>query len=165
VYKVYYVHITEILERFAQLNFDDGQKAFVMYQNFVNITDGIKTKASKLIYSFNFPIQLPDFYNPEKGLVDTLRVVVQSSDPTNLAEVAKKVRGGMNRDQFNPKSVKEEKNNNEDGENEYYFDCAILDKLKEVAKTGKEELKTDNNIDLMEFISKSDFSSVGGKNS
>jgi hypothetical protein len=47
-----------------------------MYQNFVNLTDGIKTKANKLIYTFNFPIQLPDFYNPEKGLVETLRVVV-----------------------------------------------------------------------------------------
>lgn len=34
-----------------------------------------------------------------------------------------------------------------------------------MARTGKEELKTDNNIDLMEFISKSDFSSVGGKKS
>ena len=56
VYKVYYVHITEILERFAQLNFEDGQKAFAMYQNFVNLTDGIKTKANKLIYTFNFPI-------------------------------------------------------------------------------------------------------------
>lgn len=98
VYKVYYVHITEILERFAQLNFEDGQKAFKMYQSFVNLTDSIKSKANKLIYSFNFPIQLPDFYNPEKGLVDTLRVVVESNEPANVAEVAKKVRGGMNRD-------------------------------------------------------------------
>ena len=24
IYKVYYVHITEILERFPQLNFEDG---------------------------------------------------------------------------------------------------------------------------------------------
>ena len=24
VYKVYYIHIAEILERFAQLNFDEG---------------------------------------------------------------------------------------------------------------------------------------------
>lgn len=71
-----------------------------MYQNFVNLTDQIKTKANKLIYTFNFPIQLPDFYNPEKGLVDTLRVVVESNESANVAEVAKKVRGGMNRDQF-----------------------------------------------------------------
>jgi hypothetical protein len=41
---------------------------------------------------------LPDFYNPEKELIDTLRVVVNSNDPGQVAEVAKKARGGMNRD-------------------------------------------------------------------
>ncbi len=80
VYKVYYIHITEILERFSNLGQEDAQKAFIMYQNFVNLTEGIKTKANKLVYTFNFPIQLPDFYNPEKGLIDTLRVVVNSND-------------------------------------------------------------------------------------
>ena len=77
IYKVYYVHVIELLERFPGLSADDAEKGFVMYQNFVNLTDNIKTKANKLIYTFNFPIQLPDFYNPEKGLVDTLRVVVE----------------------------------------------------------------------------------------
>ncbi len=100
IYKVYYVHITEILERFASLKFEDCQKAFVMYQSFVTLTEQIKGKANKLIYQFNFPIQLPDFYNPEKDLVETLRVVVNSNDPTKVTEIAKKVRGGMNRDQF-----------------------------------------------------------------
>jgi len=50
VYKVYYLHITEILERFTKLSLEDGQKAFIMYQNFVNVTDAIKTKANKLVY-------------------------------------------------------------------------------------------------------------------
>jgi hypothetical protein len=44
-----------------------------MFQNFVNLTDGIKTKANKLIFAFNFPIQLPDFYTPEKNLVGKLK--------------------------------------------------------------------------------------------
>jgi hypothetical protein len=56
IYKVYYVHVTEILERFPALSAEEGQKAFVMYQNFVNLTDSIKNKANKLIYTFNFPI-------------------------------------------------------------------------------------------------------------
>jgi hypothetical protein len=47
-----------------------------MYQNFINLTEAIKNKANKLIYIFNFPITLPDFYNPERGLIDTLRLVV-----------------------------------------------------------------------------------------
>ena len=57
----------------------------------------------------------------------------------------------MNRDQFQPKTV--EKNNDEDGENDYFFDCAILDKLQAAAKLGQEEL---NN--------RSEFNTVGDNN-
>ena len=79
IYRIYYNHITEVLERFPTLGVNEVQKAFVMYQNFVNLTEAIKNKANKLIYIFNFPITLPDFYNPEKGLIDTLRVVVNAA--------------------------------------------------------------------------------------
>ena len=137
-----------------------------MYLSFVNLTESIKSKANKLIYTFNFPIQLPDFYNPEKGLVDTLRVVVESNESAGVAEVAKKVRGGMNRDKFqgaggNSKAVSKDNTDNDDGEKEYYFDCTILEKLE---GQGGEEIKADTGIDLMDFISKSDFSTVGGQN-
>ena len=79
IYRIYYNHITEILERFPTLGVSEVQKAFVMYQNFVNLTEAIKNKAKKLIYIFNFPITLPDFYNPERGLIDTLRLVVSQA--------------------------------------------------------------------------------------
>lgn len=42
VYKVYYVHITEILERFAELPSEQCHKAFEMYQSFVKLTETIK---------------------------------------------------------------------------------------------------------------------------
>ena len=104
IYRIYYNHITEILERFPTLGVSEVQKAFVMYQNFVNLTEAIKNKANKLIYIFNFPITLPDFYNPEKGLIDTLRVVVNAAkdDATGagqqIQEVSSKLRAGMNRE-------------------------------------------------------------------
>lgn len=31
IYKVYYVHITEVLERFPSMSFDDAQKGFIMF--------------------------------------------------------------------------------------------------------------------------------------
>lgn len=77
IYKVYYVHVTEVLERFPALEFAVAEKAFVMYTNFVNLTDAIRNRANKLIFAFNFPIQLPDFYKPEPGLQDTLKVVLK----------------------------------------------------------------------------------------
>ena len=105
IYRIYYTHITELLERFPSLAKRDAQKAFVMYQNFVNLTEAIKSKANKLIYIFNFPITLPDFYNPERGLIDTLRVVVTSAsnnaseeNDAKMQQIASKVRSGMNRE-------------------------------------------------------------------
>ena len=50
VYKVYYVHITEMLERFASLPSDQCKKAFEMYQGFIKLTENIKNKASKLVF-------------------------------------------------------------------------------------------------------------------
>ena len=129
-----------------------------MYQNFVNLTEAIKNKATKLNFIFNFPINLPDFYNPEKGLIDTLRVVVSAADEgaqgadqqdrVNMA--ASQLRAGMNREQF--------------------FDCNALDRLEMDAMAIEsadapveelpEELKFDNDVGLFEMIDKSDFSTV-----
>lgn len=72
----------------------------------------------------------------------------------------------MNREQFKGNQAKagqpDTKNQDDDGDKEYYFDCKILDKLD--TNQPREEIKTDTNIDLMDFISKSDFSTVGGAN-
>lgn len=38
IYKVFYVLITEVLERFTELPIEHAKKAFVVYQNFVNFT-------------------------------------------------------------------------------------------------------------------------------
>lgn len=79
-----------------------------MYQNFVNLTEAIKNKANKLIYLFNFPITLPDFYNPERGLIETLKVVVSQAGESDeqssrMNQVSSQLRAGMNRDQFEEK--------------------------------------------------------------
>lgn len=112
IYKVYYVHVTEILERFPALEFSIAEKAFVMYTNFVNLTDAIRNRANKLIFAFNFPIQLPDFYKPEPGLQDTLKVVLKSlknpeKDPGSKAGAdkskIKKLNHNMNREAFQGK--------------------------------------------------------------
>lgn len=66
----------------------------------------------------------------------------------------------MNRDQF--KGIEKGKNANaDDGDKEYYFDCTILDKLEQ-PKGPVQQIQADTNVDLMDFISKSDFSTVNG---
>ena len=62
----------------------------------------------------------------------------------------------MNRDNY---SVKDDE--------EVYFDCSILEKFDDQGKHEFDQVdknKKDAPIDLMDFISKSDFTSVGGNN-
>lgn len=74
-------------------------------------------------------------------------------DRGHMEEVSKKLRGGMNKEQFD----------GVDKNDDAYFDGDLLDKLnKEKAAAG--HVNMDQDIDLMDFISKSDFSTVGGQN-
>jgi len=176
IYRIYYQHITEILERFPSLGKREAQKAFVMYQNFVNLTEAIKNKANKLIYIFNFPITLPEFYTPEKGLIDTLRVVVSNagdesqmrsqSEVQKINQVSAQLRSGMNNEQF-----EEKKGEDLDTFQNVYFDCNALDRLTEIesqvaghgaASDPSEELKMDKDLGLFEMINASDFSTLSG---
>ena len=95
VYKVYFVHVGEVLERFEGLRAQEARRGLKMYTNFVKLTELIQAKANKLVYQFNFPIQLPDFYQADPGLLETLTVVVeaQDGDREKAHQAAKKVRG------------------------------------------------------------------------
>lgn len=86
IYKVFYVLVTEILERFSDLTYDQANKCFVVYQNFVNLTSIMKTKAEFIMREFDFNIKLPQYYTPDSVLVETLRVCVEEKqkNPSGL---------------------------------------------------------------------------------
>ena len=50
---------TEILERFSDLSIDQAKKSFVIYQNFVNLTQIMKSKSELIMREFNFTLKLP----------------------------------------------------------------------------------------------------------
>jgi len=52
IYKVYYILIVEILDRFGQLPQSEGKKAFVVYQNFISLTKAMKSKCSMIMSKF-----------------------------------------------------------------------------------------------------------------
>ena len=51
------------------MNSDNAKKAFIIYQNFVNLTDIMKTKADLIMTEFGFNMKLPQYYTPEPSLV------------------------------------------------------------------------------------------------
>lgn len=91
IYRFYHNHVTEIFERFPMFNAMEAQRAYVMYENFVKLTDHFKVKGGKLIYMFNFPITLPEFYKVDQEQMDTLKAIVNSlQDEMPVAEVPDK---------------------------------------------------------------------------
>jgi hypothetical protein len=77
IYKVFYILVTEILERFTDLGLDQAKKAFVVYQNFVNLTNIMKSKADFIKEEFGFHMKTPQYYTPESSLVETLRICIE----------------------------------------------------------------------------------------
>ena len=99
IYKVFFVLVTEVLERFSELNVDMAKKAFVVYQNFVNLTSTMKSKATFIMSEFEFTVKLPEFYQPDPVLVNTLKICIEEKqkNPHALDSLSKQIRGGMNR--------------------------------------------------------------------
>ncbi len=78
IYKVFYILVTEILERFNSMTADQAKKSFVVYQNFVSLTNVMKNKADQIMIEFDFNVKLPQYYTPDASLVDTLRTCVEA---------------------------------------------------------------------------------------
>jgi uncharacterized protein YecE (DUF72 family) len=66
----------------------------------------MKTKGDKIMMEFEFTIKLPQYYTPDASLVETLKICIEQKQKnpqgagSNLDQVSKQIRGGMNRDQF-----------------------------------------------------------------
>ena len=91
IYKVFYILVAEILERFAELTVDNAKRAFVVYQNFVNLTTVMKAKADIIMSEFDFSIKLPNFYSVDSSLIQTLRQCIEQkqNNPKGLENISK----------------------------------------------------------------------------
>ena len=47
-----------------------------MYQNFVNLTNIMKSKSDLIMMEFGFNMRLPEFFKPDPTLVETLKLCV-----------------------------------------------------------------------------------------
>ena len=85
---------------------EHAKKAFIVYQNFVSLTNVMRNKADVIMREFDFNVKMPQYYTPEASLVETLRSCVEakqkggSASSQQLEKVSNQLRGGMNRDQF-----------------------------------------------------------------
>lgn len=71
-----------------------------MYQNFVNFTQILKSKAKVIMKEFGFAISLPKYYEPDPEMVETLSICVKEKkqDKKGITTASQNLRKGMNRD-------------------------------------------------------------------
>ena len=78
IYRIFHNHIKEILQRFPEFDAKQAEKAFMMYKNFVQLTNSLKDKGKELIVMFDFTIKQPEYYEPDKEMMETLETIVIS---------------------------------------------------------------------------------------
>ncbi len=105
IYKVFYMLVTQALERFSSLSHDEMRKCFVMYQNFCSLTEILSKKGPNILREFSFQLQMPDFYKPDPELVKTLKSCLDDRNSGKINQAAQKLHGGMNANQFNTQAV------------------------------------------------------------
>ena len=162
------------------MSIDQAKKAFVVYQNFVSLTNVMRGKADKIMLEFGFTIKLPQYYTPDASLVNTLKICIESKQrnpsqsPVELDQISKQLRGGMNRDQFQtgpavsfnsaigggsskpsqqekPVSFKQSKQEAEDSDSGEDFEYYDEDE-----EGGQGSTSADSNFDILQFISNMD---------
>lgn len=155
LYKVYYVLVTEILDRFSYMNHEEAKKSFVMYQNFINFTQTMKTKAKKIQREFHFNLKMPDFYQPEDVVVESLKACVESkqgeSGQGNLGQVADKIKGDM-------KGANDFQN--EIQQKAWFDDEQAFSNLVMGDNNDKSDDEQEQNVDVLAAIQNSDFSNI-----
>jgi hypothetical protein len=78
IYKVFYILIVEILERFGDLPNSEAKKAFVVYQNFASLTKAMKQKIGGIMSKFVINLKQPKYYEIDDSLLENLRVCIES---------------------------------------------------------------------------------------
>ena len=80
---MYYLLIVEILDRFGALSNEEAKKAFVVYQNFISLTKTMKAKCSVIMAKFVINIKQPKYYEIDEGLIENLRVCIETGNDRN----------------------------------------------------------------------------------
>lgn len=77
VYNIYYILITEVLDRYKKtLTLQEMEKAFVMYKTFIQFNEIVKREAQNIPLVFGFVFKPPNYYIPDAKLEKTLEKIL-----------------------------------------------------------------------------------------
>lgn len=73
IYNVYYIMVTEVLDRFKRMAGKDMDRAYAMYKAFLSFTENVKREANSIPLVFGFVFKAPSYYTPDPKLEKTLQ--------------------------------------------------------------------------------------------
>lgn len=80
VYNIFYIMITEILDRFKKMPIKDMEKALQMYKEFIRFTDDVKREANTIPLHFGFVFKSPSYYVADPKLEKNLGIMIQQKN-------------------------------------------------------------------------------------
>ena len=80
IYNVFYIMVTEILDRFKRMNMRDMERAYEIYKAFLGFTENVKREANSIPLVFGFVFKNPSYYTPDPKLEKTLQRCMQSKE-------------------------------------------------------------------------------------
>lgn len=80
IYNVFYIMVTEILDRFKRMNMRDMERSYEIYKAFLGFTENVKREANSIPLVFGFVFKNPSYYTPDPKLEKTLQRCMQSKE-------------------------------------------------------------------------------------
>jgi len=72
IYNIYYILVTEILDRFKKMPLKEMEKSLTVYKNFLRFTEDVKREANIIPLNFGFVFKSPSYYVPDPKLEKSL---------------------------------------------------------------------------------------------
>ncbi len=80
IYNVFYIMVTEVLDRFKRMSVKEMDRAYAMYKAFLAFTESVKKEANSIPLVFGFVFKAPSYYTPDPKLEKTLQRCMNSRE-------------------------------------------------------------------------------------
>ena len=80
IYNVFYIMVTEILDRFKRMSHKDMERSYQIYKAFLGFTENVKKEANSIPLVFGFVFKNPSYYTPDPKLEKTLQRCMKTKE-------------------------------------------------------------------------------------
>ena len=118
IYNVFYIMVTEILDRFKRMKHKEMERSYEIYKAFLGFTENVKKEANSIPLVFGFVFKNPSYYTPDPKLEKTLQRCMQNKEYGGAEEDFDAADFGMGGDDFEAEDVYENRGFEQGGDSD-----------------------------------------------